>query len=151
MKRKLVSILAITFGLLASQGSHAGVYTDDLGRCLVAHTSEQDRIALVRWVFLVAALHPAVSDISQVSDAERENADRNMADLLVRLMADSCRKQTHDAVQYEGPQAIETSFGTLGQVTMRGLMSDQHVQAGFAGFGKYLDGDKLKAVIGTGK
>lgn len=151
MNRHFVKALAVGVGLMASQASHAGVYTDDLGRCLVAHTSEQDRIQLVRWIFLVAALHPAVSDISQVSSAERDKADRGTAALLVRLMTDSCGKQTHDAVQYEGPQAIETSFGTLGQVAMRGLMSDPHVTAGFAGFSKYLDNDKLKAVMAPGK
>lgn len=149
--KRIVKTLAIAFALVASQASHAGVYTDDLGRCLVAQSSQQDRIDLVRWIFLVAALHPAVSDIAQVSSAEREKADRSMAGLLVRLMTDSCRKQAHDAVQYEGPQAIEASFGTLGQVAMRELMTDPHVQGGFAGFGKYVDNEKLKAAVGLGK
>lgn len=151
MKSNFVKTMVVGFGLMASQASHAGIYTDDLGRCLVAHTSEQDRITLVRWIFLVAALHPAVSDISSVGSDQREKSDRATADLLMRLMTDSCAKQAHDAIQYEGPQAIETSFGTLGQVAMRGLMSDPHVQAGFAGFGKYLDQDRLKGVMGPGK
>ncbi|UGB36811.1 hypothetical protein [Frateuria soli] len=151
MNRHFVKAMAMGVDLMASQASHGGIYTDDLGRCLVAHTSEQDRIQLVRWIFLVAALHPAVSDISQVGNTERDKADRDMAGLMVRLMTDSCGKQTHDAVQYEGPQAIETSFGTLGQVAMRGLMSEPHVTAGFAGFSKYLDNDKLKAVMAPAK
>jgi hypothetical protein len=54
-------------------------------------------------------------------------------------------------VQYEGPQAIEGSFGTLGQVAMRESRADPRVQGGFAGFSKYLDNDKLEAVMAPGK
>lgn len=151
VKRKLVKTLAVAFGLVACQSSHAGIYTDDLGRCLVAHTSSQDRIQLVRWIFLVAALHPAVSDISQVTPKQREDADRGTADLMLRLITDSCRKQAHDAMVYEGPQAMEASFSTLGQVAMRELMTDPHVQQGFSGFAKFLDQKKFKDVMGAGK
>ncbi len=136
--------LFILISLLLSGASHAGIYSDDMGRCLVASTSQKDKAALVRWVFATAALHPEVGPIATISAADRDRMDRGIATLFERLVTQDCRKQTMNAIRYEGGQAaFQRSFGVLGEAAMYELMTDQTVGAGFQSFTKYLDKSKL--------
>lgn len=140
------SFLILAF-LLFCSASQAGVYADDMGKCLVASTSPQDKAALVRWIFATAALHPDVASIASVSAATREEMDRNIAALFERLVTDACRQQTIEAVRYEGAAlAFHVSFGMLGQVAMQELMSDREVSASFDNFTQYLDKAKFEAL-----
>lgn len=133
--------------LLVPAISMAGVYSDEMGKCLVASTSAQDKTKLVRWIFAISALHPDVASIASVSEAEREQMDRDTAALFERLVTESCRKQTMDAIRYEGAAiAFQISFGLLGQVAMQELMTDKTVNSGFENFIKYLDMKKLEAL-----
>jgi hypothetical protein len=137
----------LMLALVAYAGfAHAGVYSDDMAKCLVASTSQKDKVALVRWIFANAALHPDVASISRVSSTERETLDRGAAALLEKLLTESCRKQTEDAIRYEGPMAFQLSFQVLGQVAMKELMSNKDVAAGFQGFAKYVDAKKIEAL-----
>jgi hypothetical protein len=132
---------------LACVGSaQAGLYSDDMAKCLVASTSQKDKVALVRWMFANAALHPDVSSISRVSAKEKEELDRNAAALFERLLTESCRKPTMDAIRYEGPIAFQLSFQVLGQVAMQELMSNKAVSTGFEALTKYVDAKKIEAL-----
>ena len=123
--------------------AHAGIYADDMSRCLVSHTSAKDKTDLVRWIFGVSALHPDLKDVASVSEPQREAMNRNIAKLLERLLTVSCRKQTEEAIRYEGGAAMQTSFQVLGQVAMQELMSNPVVSNGFAAYSKYLDKAKF--------
>ncbi len=127
--------------------AHAGVYSDDMAKCLVASTSVKDKTDLVRWIFANAALHPDVTGISSISPASRDDMNRTTAVLLERLLTEACRKQTQEAVRYEGPIAIQLSFQVLGQVAMKELMSNKAVSAGFEAFVKYLDKAKIEGLV----
>ena len=127
-----------------STPAFAGPYADDLAKCLVSSTTSDDKAALVKWIFAVAALHPAVAPLAQISDQEREGLSRNGAALFQRLMTETCRAQTQQALQYEGPSTIEYSFGVLGQVAMRELFSNPKVAQGLAQLGSYFDKSKLE-------
>jgi hypothetical protein len=139
--------LFLVLGLaLFCSAPHAGLYSDDMAKCLVASTSQADKTNLVRWIFANAALHPDVSDISTVSAASRDQMNRTVATLVERLLTETCRKQSQEAVRYEGPIAIQLSFQILGQVAMQELMRDQAVSAGFEAFAKYIDRTKIEAL-----
>ena len=142
MQRCLLILPLLVYVVLA----HAAPYSDDMAKCLVASTSQKDKVALVRWMFANAALHPDVASIARVSAQERGELDRTVAALLERLLAESCRKQTEDAIRYEGPVAFQLSFQVLGQVAMKELMSNKDVAAGFEGFAKYVDVKKIEAL-----
>jgi len=51
---------ALVFGCISS--ASAGVYADDLGKCLVASTTKDDRSNLIRWLFVAAAHHHEIAD-----------------------------------------------------------------------------------------
>jgi hypothetical protein len=141
---RIAQVAAIALGLLSANMCSAGIYSDSLARCLVSHTSNDDKTLLVRWIFAIMALHPAVSDTIAVNDSEREKLNRSAGGLFERLLTDDCRKETKEALMYEGPMAMQTSFQVLGQVATRGLMTDPAVAAGLTGFQKYLDETKLR-------
>ncbi|MCL2829909.1 MAG: hypothetical protein FWD77_04115 [Betaproteobacteria bacterium] len=135
---------AALIGLVLMSGAQAGVYADDLGKCLVSSTSSKDKTALIRWIFAITALHPDVASISRVTDAARDEANRNAAALVERLITQSCKKQANEAIRYEGAVALEHGFQVLGQVAMKELMSNKKVSDGFEGYTKYLDKSKFE-------
>ena len=104
-------------------------YTDELSECLLGATSEEDKLSLVKWMFTAIALLPAVEEIPEVSLSAREQANREMADLIIKLRSRACFAETR---QNEGSIALQTSFAVLGQVAATNLFSDQSVAAGLA-------------------
>ena len=46
--------LTIALVALTTSTAWAGVYTDDLSKCLVDGTTTDDRTALVKWIFTAA-------------------------------------------------------------------------------------------------
>ena len=145
--RTLATAAMLASSLAAMNSAVAGPYTDDLSKCLVRATTEQQKAVLVEWVFSIAALHPSVKPLSSVSDAQRTDLNKGVAALFTTLLTDTCRKETQDAVKYEGPAAIQTSFGLLGQVAMTDLFSDPSVTQGLGAFTQYLDKAKFDAVF----
>src|SRR3954465_8904754 len=119
MTRAKPATLAFLLLLSIPAVLHAGPYSDDMGRCLVSATSAKDKTDLVRWIFANAALHPDVGNISAVTPKEREAINRMAGGLVERLLTDTCRKQTQEALRYEGQIALQLSFQVLGQVAMQ--------------------------------
>ena len=141
---KLVLTIAVLAGAVALPAD-AGVYSDDLAKCLVASTTTRDQTDLVRWIFATAALHPGVSSIAAVSAEQRSAMARTVAELFERLLTESCRSQFSAAMQNEGNQTIEAAFQVLGQVAMRALMADPAVGRGFDEIDTYLHKEKIEA------
>ena len=131
MRRIGLPLLLLT--LLTASPAHAGPYSDELGKCLVASTTTADKGALVKWMFATAALHPAVKSIASVTPAERTGFNRDTARLFERLVTESCKAQTLEAMKYEGAVALQVAFQLLGQVAARELFADPAVAGGIAG------------------
>ena len=147
MKRSVIALVTASFPLFTAAPVFSGPYTDDMARCLVKSTSDTDKVFLVKWMFAAAALHPAVRSISSVSDAERDELNRNTATLFERLVTESCRSEAQEAVKYEGPASIQTSFQVLGHVAAQGLFSDPDVARGLAAADNRIDRRKIEAVF----
>lgn len=126
--------------------AQAGVYTDDLSRCLVEKTDGEDRIALVRWMFSAAAAHPAVASIAAITPEQMDASNKAIADLFMTLLTDVCREQAVKALEYEGPATIQLSFQVLGQVAGTELFASPEVAQAMAGLDKYTDREKLEAL-----
>ena len=150
---KKYSIYSVIAGImfLFSFSVNAGVYTDDLSRCLVESSTSSDKLTLVKWIFTAISLHPAVKSIATVSAKQIDNSNKEAADIFVKLVTETCKDQTVKAIKYEGEIAIQTSFGVLGQVAMMELLSNPEVAAGMAGLQKYMDAEKIKSALGVNK
>ncbi|MBU1213467.1 MAG: hypothetical protein KJ587_19695 [Alphaproteobacteria bacterium] len=151
MKFPCIKLVAACFLVAASSTAHAGIYSDDMSRCLVSNTSAKDKTDLVRWIFAISALHPDLSSVAAVTEPQRDDMNRKVAKLLERLLTESCRKQTQEALKYEGSAAMQQSFQVLGQVAMQELMSNAAVANGFSGFSKYVDKAKLEELAPKAK
>jgi hypothetical protein len=128
----------------SGSAARAGIYTDDLAKCLVKSTSASDQKALVVWIFSAMSWHPAIQSYSSMTDGQKDAASRVTAGLMERLLIADCRKETVAAVKYEGGNALQGAFGVLGQVAMRDLMTDPKVNASMAKVGEYMDETKLE-------
>ena len=140
--------LVVAALLVTSSVAHAGPYTDDLSKCLIASTNDSDKGQLVEWIFFALSLNPKISPYAQVSPSQREAADKNLAKLFERLVADSCATQTTQAVKYEGTAALSESFKLLGQVAAQEIFKDPAVAAGTSKFAEYLDEKKINQALG---
>jgi hypothetical protein len=144
-----VTVRIVSIALIASLSTGAawaGVYTDDLSKCLVESTSTDDRTALVKWIFTAASAHPAISSLSTATPADLDSANQVIGALFMKLLTESCKLQTQKALRFEGPATIQLSFTVLGQVAGAELFSDPAVTKGMAGLEKYIDSEKLDAL-----
>ena len=130
-----------------STGVHAGVYGDDLTKCLVSSTTDADKALLMKWIFSAMSLNKEVAGYVDMPAGVREGINKDAGVLYMRLLTDSCKAQTRDAFKYEGQAAIGAAFTVLGQVASQGLFGDPAVAAGMADMIKHIDEAKLKAVL----
>jgi hypothetical protein len=138
-------IVVAALGVLSAvcgPGARAGVYSDDLTKCLVQSSSSADHTVLVQWMFAALSLHPAVQPMSSVTPQQRDEANKKVEALFSRLLTHDCHTQAVNALKYEGTSAVGTSFRVLGQVAARDLMSDQNVEKGMGGLGVLFAADE---------
>jgi hypothetical protein len=105
---------------------------------------------LMKWVFAAIALNKEVAPFVNMPAEVRTKVNQDTAGLFMKLLTDTCKKQTQEAFKYEGQAAIGTAFQLLGQVASQGIFSDPAVAAGMTELAKFFDEEKLNAVF-TGK
>ena len=91
--------IAAAAALLVSMNVQAGVYTDELSKCLVEKTTTQDRTVLVTWVFTALSMHPAVKQVISVSTDKIDEVNKNAADLFTKLLTETCKDETVKAMK----------------------------------------------------
>jgi len=148
MHRKIGAALILAAALAGLSGKAvAGPYSDDLAKCLVSSTSADDKSTLVKWVFSIASLHPALGSVSAVTASQRTQTDKDVAALFEALLTQRCKKQTQEAVRYEGETTIGTAFEVLGQAAMMELFADPAVAKGLGSFTEHMDPKKLDRIL----
>ena len=143
-----LSMVVLSVSLLICGTATAGPYADDMAKCLVKSTSEADKRDLIKWMFGAFSLHPDVESMVSVTNAEREQLNKNAGKLFMKLLTVSCKKETEEALKYEGKHTISNSFRILGSVAARGLMSHPNVGNFIAGLDKHVDKQKLDELFG---
>jgi hypothetical protein len=154
MKSSAIAVASLVFSLtttLITGVALGGPYADEMAKCLVQSTTDSDKTDLVKWMFSAVALHPAVKSLSAVSDAESQRLNKIAAKLVERLLTESCKSSTQDAIKYEGPATFQSSFNVLGQAAAHSLFSDPSVAKGAAEIGNHFDKQKFERVFGPMK
>lgn len=139
--------LAVLFASLAAAPVKAGIYSDDLARCLVRSTSDSDKSVLVKWIFTAIAAHPQFSQYSSINAADRAKIIADAGGLMGRLMTETCRQEFVTALRYEREGAITVGFSTLGQVAMGDLMRTPEVVAVLSSADSTVERDRMTAVL----
>jgi len=143
--------ICVLMVMFASGPSYAGPFADEMAKCLVRATTQEDKTALVQWIFAFMTLHPDVKQYSAVTPAQRDKLNRQVSDLMVALLTDRCVNESREALKNEGMVTIQTSFSVLGQSAVQTLFSNPEVASGLEQFGKMVDGEKLKKLIESAK
>lgn len=126
------AVISVMFLCSVPQAAHAGVFTDDLSRCLVEKTTDADRATLIRWMFAALTLNPKLADLVSAKSINRDEINELAAALFIRLVTKDCASQTDIAVRAEGPAAIQGAFAVLGQSAGIAMMTDPAVVAGLS-------------------
>src|SRR5262249_56025717 len=79
--------------------------------------------------------------------AERDELSKATGKLFERLVSESCKTETQDAVKYEGPSVFQSAFTVLGQVASIGLFTDPSVSGYMGDFLKYIDKSKVQGAF----
>ncbi len=145
---KFAQSVVISVLLLGASASQAGIYGDDMARCLVESSTSADKIKLVQWMFTAMSLHPAVQELAAVGEKDRNAANKGMADLMLDLVTVRCLEQAKKAIKYEGQAALQAGFSVFGQVAGQELFANPNVAAGLSGLEEHLDSDTMNKRLG---
>lgn len=140
MKSKFLVLLLST---LLSSSVLAGPFTDEMAKCLVRKTSDADKTLLMKWMYSAMSKHPDVKAMSNVSPAQSVAISKKTAAMVTTLLTKRCKSETAQALKYEGGSSFKASFAVLGQVAMKGLMTDPNVGGYLGGLGKYIDKEEF--------
>ena len=134
----LVLLFCAPFG-----SASASTTTDDMSKCLVKSASAEDRVALMRWVFLAMASSPTVKSMVNVSAEQHSEIEKKAGALIQRLMTIDCRAETIAALKHDGQSSIDTAFGALGEDATSGLFADPEVNKTLQGLTEGIDLNEL--------
>ena len=123
--------------------SVAGPTVDQLSDCLMKSTTATDKTAVLQWTFVALSSHPDLKAFSNVSATQKEQLDKNLAQVLQRILVEQCSAQTKAVIQAEGLQAVGDSFQELGQITGEEILKNPEVKGQLQGVLRYVDLNKL--------
>lgn len=133
------AVLALAISAASVSPAGAGVYGDELSKCLVESAGAKDRATFVVWMFSAMSYHPDVAGYSTLTDAQRTAMAGDAGGLMQRLLVKDCRQQSVKALKYEGASALPDAFRLFGEVAMQGLTSHPAVSAGLEELGQGID------------
>ncbi|SIN72386.1 hypothetical protein [Halodesulfovibrio marinisediminis] len=125
---KLLAALLIFFACSAAHSiSFAGVYGDELTKCLVQSATKEDRVALATWMGVLLAQHSKVSQHVRTSYSDLVDTTNSAVDSVTRLTFQICENEARQAMKYEGAEAYKKSFQYFGTIAIQELMTDPSV------------------------
>jgi hypothetical protein len=146
--KHVVLSCGLAFTAMTTLPAHAGVYSDDLGKCMVSGSTAQQKQQLVQWIFFAISLNPAIKPYANITAAQREAANKDIAGLFEKLLGETCNKEAREAIKYEGVAAFSESFRLFGQVAGQEIFASPEVSAGAAEYTKHLDVEGLQKKLG---
>lgn len=147
MRLKLIAstLLATSIGFATT--AIAGPASDSLGTCMIESLGSKDKKQLGQWIFFAMSAHPDVKEYSKVPQETQKNANEYIGKLVTRLLSEDCAEKVKVAAKEEGPEAIKTAFELVGKIAIQELMTNKEVSASIADYAKFVDNEKLGAVL----
>jgi hypothetical protein len=135
--------------LTTTQYAAASTATEKLSDCLVKSTTSADKVTVLQWTFVALSFHPDLKAYSQVTTDQKEQLDKNLAQVLQRIIVDQCSAETRAVIQADGIQAVGDSFQELGQITGEEILKNPEVKQQLKGVVKHIDLNKLVSTFLT--
>lgn len=149
MKKIILSAyLALIMGSPVAAETAVEQETARLSECLVMKTTGADRVTLVRWMTFAFMSHPAIKDQIALVPAAKDEANKQMAELIVELLAQRCRTEVQAVMKLESSgEAIKVAFSTLGKTSANEIFSNEEVNKSLSGMDKHLDISRLQEAL----
>ncbi|MEX5748295.1 hypothetical protein [Massilia sp. X63] len=144
---RILATLLLSLAILSPHAAMASPASDALGNCLKDNTSGKDRKDLARWIFVSMSAHPEIRSMASINESVRTETNKQMADLVTRLLTVNCTAQTRAAAQEGGPSML-ASFKSLGEVAMMELTSNPSVAESISAYVQFVDKKKVEEVLG---
>jgi hypothetical protein len=138
--------ISIALACALSTSAEAGVFTDDLTRCLVSKATDSDRDAFMAWMFSAVSADPQLQKFTTLDRTKRDNIAATAADVFQRLIFVDCRKEAIAAMKAEGQEVLAQAFGGLGRAATEQMFQSPQAQAELEALGNNFDEAKLKAL-----
>ena len=141
---RVVASACVAVAMLGSaQVATASTTVDHLSSCLVKSTTDADKKVVLQWTFVALSAHPDLKAFSQVTTEQKDALDKNLAQVLQRILVDQCSAETKAVIQADGIQAVGDSFQELGQQTGEQILKTPEIKEQYKGLVRYLDLSKL--------
>lgn len=142
MLKKVVFMAAMMMVPFANAGS-----IDDFSSCLVEKTSGEDRLDLIKWMYVGMSGHPTLNSMNSVSNSEKETTNQKMGALFDRLLAKDCATEFKGVYQEHGQAGMQGAFSVLGEVAMAELMQSPEVSNDLMLFTNYIDVNAFEKML----
>jgi hypothetical protein len=144
MKKSLCQMtLASLLSLGAIATTQASTTVDALSQCLVKSTTASDKTTVLQWTFAALGQHPDLNSMSSVTASQKEQLDKNLAQVLQRILVEQCSSQTKAVIQTDGLEAVGDSFQELGTMTGNEILKTPQVKSQLNGVLKHVEMGKL--------
>ncbi|MBX3610468.1 MAG: hypothetical protein KF871_11290 [Hydrogenophaga sp.] len=142
-----ITLAASAAWALVGQPALAGPASEAFRTCVAESTTGKDRKDVARWFLVSMAAHPEFAGLSTITDAERDQAMQRVGVLFTRLLSEDCAAQAKAAVKLEGSAGMQAAFGTLGELAMKELMTNQNVTRTLGSFERFADRKKIDSAL----
>jgi hypothetical protein len=145
-----LTILMLALSLTIGAPAAAQTASDELTNCLTKHTNATDRQAMTRWVFVTMSSHPDLQPYTSTqATQEAQQIQGQMAQILTRLITESCAKETKQALRQGGPASIQKALTTVARQALTDLIAHPNVSAQLGGTVKQIDPGKWARLLLT--
>lgn len=144
--KKMLKKAVLVGAMMMVPFAYAGPIEDFSG-CLVEKTTGEDRLDLIKWMYVGMSGHPTLSAMNSVTDGDKVAANKKMGALFNRLLAKDCAADFKGVYQQHGQAGIQAAFGVLGEVAMAELMQNPAVTSDLMLFTEHVDVDAFEKML----
>ena len=126
---------------------NAGVYTNDLIKCVVQKTTKTEFSLLKKWIFFAFSSDKELKSYVNISEKDKLLVNQLMGKYITDILTSRCKKEFETAYKYEGKYAISKTFRYLGEIAGGSVMNSYEVQNYIKEFAQYIDANKFEKIL----
>lgn len=148
MSRLFILLGCIFLSIQFTKEATAQSASSVLGNCIVNASTGRDRVSFARWIGFGIMAHPAIRPEVAISERSIQEANKEAANIVSRLLLDECPNEARAAFR-EDEKSIEEAFEVMGRVAMEELMRSPDVESALVAYANYLDIEKFEIFFGN--
>ena len=126
---------------------NAASYTNDLIRCMIKNTNDNDIKILKTWIFFAYAQDSDLKQYTKIPKSKVNEVNKKMGHYVTQIFTDKCKREFKAAIKHDGKSVIPTAFGYIGKIAGSAISSSSEVKKFLSQFVKYIDTKKIQKAI----